>query len=208
MGGAVTGRGNTQRVPAEFNIGFDPEAAHVVFSSGRTSCSSTGRPPCVTASISTGSNDCLAPEVAQRAFLRLDFREDARVDDATGRPRCWSPMHSRWPWAWTGHRSRAPRSAMSPSSSPARSRAARRWSIGTTPRRRANAQIVLDVDQARFESLIGATLARLIFSAYPAAVLRRCGSRHRAAGTRARCRFRGTPRRCGTAIRSARCCDA
>jgi purine nucleosidase len=32
MGGAVTGRGNTERVPAEFNIGFDPEAAHVVFS--------------------------------------------------------------------------------------------------------------------------------------------------------------------------------
>jgi len=33
MGGAVTGRGNTQRAPTEFNIGFDPEAAHVVFSS-------------------------------------------------------------------------------------------------------------------------------------------------------------------------------
>ncbi|HVT33550.1 MAG TPA: nucleoside hydrolase [Rhodanobacteraceae bacterium] len=33
MGGAATGRGNTDRVPAEFNIGFDPEAAHVVFSS-------------------------------------------------------------------------------------------------------------------------------------------------------------------------------
>lgn len=32
MGGAVTGRGNT-RVPVEFNIGFDPEAAHVVCSS-------------------------------------------------------------------------------------------------------------------------------------------------------------------------------
>ncbi len=32
MGGAVTGRGNTQRVPAEFNIGFDPEAADIVFS--------------------------------------------------------------------------------------------------------------------------------------------------------------------------------
>jgi purine nucleosidase len=31
MGGAVTGRGNT-RIPVEFNIGFDPEAAHVVFS--------------------------------------------------------------------------------------------------------------------------------------------------------------------------------
>lgn len=32
MGGAVTGRGNTHLVPAEFNIGFDPEAAEVVFS--------------------------------------------------------------------------------------------------------------------------------------------------------------------------------
>lgn len=31
MGGAVTGHGNTGNVPAEFNIGFDPEAAHVVF---------------------------------------------------------------------------------------------------------------------------------------------------------------------------------
>ena len=32
MGGAVTGRGNYGTVPTEFNIGFDPEAAHVVFS--------------------------------------------------------------------------------------------------------------------------------------------------------------------------------
>ncbi|MEO8010150.1 MAG: nucleoside hydrolase, partial [Dokdonella sp.] len=32
MGGAVSGRGNTAQVPAEFNIGFDPEAAHIVFS--------------------------------------------------------------------------------------------------------------------------------------------------------------------------------
>ncbi len=32
MGGEVTGRGNTGRVAAEFNIAFDPEAAHVVFS--------------------------------------------------------------------------------------------------------------------------------------------------------------------------------
>jgi purine nucleosidase len=31
MGGAVTGHGNTSIVPAEFNVGFDPEAAHVVF---------------------------------------------------------------------------------------------------------------------------------------------------------------------------------
>lgn len=31
MGGAVTGRGNTDRLPVEFNLGFDPEAAHIVF---------------------------------------------------------------------------------------------------------------------------------------------------------------------------------
>lgn len=31
MGGAVHGRGNMQRVVTEFNIGFDPEAARVVF---------------------------------------------------------------------------------------------------------------------------------------------------------------------------------
>ncbi|MFC5742774.1 nucleoside hydrolase [Dyella tabacisoli] len=31
MGGAVTGHGNTEKVPAEFNVGFDPESAHVVF---------------------------------------------------------------------------------------------------------------------------------------------------------------------------------
>lgn len=31
MGGAVNGHGNTGSLPAEFNIGFDPEAAHVVF---------------------------------------------------------------------------------------------------------------------------------------------------------------------------------
>jgi purine nucleosidase len=32
MGGAVSGRGNIHLAPVEFNIGFDPEAAHVVFS--------------------------------------------------------------------------------------------------------------------------------------------------------------------------------
>lgn len=31
MGGAVTAHGNTGNIPAEFNIGFDPEAAHIVF---------------------------------------------------------------------------------------------------------------------------------------------------------------------------------
>lgn len=31
MGGAVTGRGNTERLNVEFNIGFDPEAADIVF---------------------------------------------------------------------------------------------------------------------------------------------------------------------------------
>ncbi len=33
MGGAVRARGNVERLPVEFNIGFDPEAAHIVFTS-------------------------------------------------------------------------------------------------------------------------------------------------------------------------------
>ncbi len=33
MGGAVRAHGNVERLPVEFNIGFDPEAAHIVFSS-------------------------------------------------------------------------------------------------------------------------------------------------------------------------------
>ncbi|MEO8673596.1 MAG: nucleoside hydrolase [Tahibacter sp.] len=37
MGGAVTGRGNTS-IPAEFNIAFDPESAHVVFSTWPQFC--------------------------------------------------------------------------------------------------------------------------------------------------------------------------
>jgi purine nucleosidase len=36
MGGAVTGYGNTGKIPTEFNIGFDPEAAHVVFEAFET----------------------------------------------------------------------------------------------------------------------------------------------------------------------------
>ncbi len=31
MGGAVNAHGNMRRAPVEFNVGFDPEAAHVVF---------------------------------------------------------------------------------------------------------------------------------------------------------------------------------
>ncbi len=40
MGGAVTGRGNTPNLSAEFNFFADPEAAHVVFSAWETA----GRP--------------------------------------------------------------------------------------------------------------------------------------------------------------------
>lgn len=31
MGGAVRARGNVERLPVEFNVGYDPEAAHIVF---------------------------------------------------------------------------------------------------------------------------------------------------------------------------------
>ena len=83
MGGAVTGRGNTHLVPAEFNIGFDPEAAHVVFSTWPqftlVDWELTLRHGLDFAMLERWLGECSRP----RAFLRHDFRENARVDDTT-----------------------------------------------------------------------------------------------------------------------------
>jgi purine nucleosidase len=159
MGGAVTGHGNTHRVPAEFNIGFDPEAAHVVFSSW----------PQIT---------LVDWEATMRhgiAFERMQEWLDA--DDP--RARFYAGI-SRKTFAWARERGRpkvlladalAMAVALHPdivtraelrhvavelTGSQTRGATVVDWEgrFGQAP----NARIVLDVDQARFEALVASAL--------------------------------------------------
>jgi purine nucleosidase len=160
MGGAVTGRGNTHLVPAEFNIGFDPEAAHVVFS--------------------TWPQFTL---VDWELTLRhgLDFSMLGNwLGDASAAGRFYDAISAKTR-AWTTQRGRprlmvADALALAALLKPDIVRHVEERNVGIEltgtltrgatvvdwDRRldgRDNARIVMDVDQARFESLIGAALA-------------------------------------------------
>jgi len=159
MGGAVTGRGNTQRVPAEFNIGFDPEAAHVVLSSF---------PQFTLVDWEATMRHGIAFERMQ-AWLAAD----------NPRARFYAAI-SRKTHAWSRERGRpnvlvADALAMAVALQPdIVTRAEERhvaieltgvhtrgatvvdWESRLAPA--ANARIVLDVDQARFEALVAAGL--------------------------------------------------
>ena len=159
MGGAVTGRGNTQRVPAEFNIGFDPEAAHVVFSSF----------PQFT---------LVDWEATMRHGIAFD-RMQAWLDADNPRARFYTAI-SRKTHAWSRERGRpnvlvADALAMAVALQPgivtrSEERHVAIELAGTHTRgatvvdwesrmgAAANTRIVLDVDQARFEALIAAAL--------------------------------------------------
>jgi len=160
MGGAVTGRGNTHRVPAEFNIGFDPEAAHVVFSSF----------PLFT---------LVDWEATMRHGIAFE-RMQAWLDAANPRARFYTAI-SRKTHAWSRERGRpnvlvADALAMAVALQPdivtsAEERHVAIELAGTHTRGAtvvdwearmgiaANARIVLDVDQARFEALVASALA-------------------------------------------------
>jgi len=159
MGGAVTGRGNTHLVPAEFNIGFDPEAAHVVFS--------------------TWPHFTLVDwEATMRHGIEFAAIEHwLRADDARAR---FFDAISRKTRAWTRERGRpqllvADALAMAVALQPdivtrAEDRHVAIELTGTHTRgatvvdwdRRlghsANARIVLEVDHARFEALVASSL--------------------------------------------------
>ena len=159
MGGAVTGRGNTHRVPAEFNIGFDPEAAHVVFSSF----------PHFT---------LVDWEATMRHGIAFE-RMQAWLDADNPRARFYTSI-SRKTHAWSRERGRpnvlvADALAMAVALQPdivtrAEERHVAIELAGTHTRGAtvvdwesrmgiaANARIVLDVDQARFEALVAAAL--------------------------------------------------
>lgn len=159
MGGAVTGRGNTQRVPTEFNIGFDPEAAHVVFS--------------------TWPQFTL---VDWEATMRhgIEFERLQRWLDADDQRARFFAAISRKTRDWTRRRGRprllvADALAMAVALQPdivlraaehhvaieldgALTRGATVVDWEDRFGRAANARIVLDVDQVRFEALVAAAL--------------------------------------------------
>jgi len=158
MGGAVTGRGNTS-VPAEFNIGFDPEAAHIVFSAWP-------------------QFDLVDWEATVRHGFDFDrFEAWLRADDA--RARFYAAI-SRRTRDWTRARGRpqmlaADALAMAVALQPDLVTRAEQRHVdielsGRSTRgatvvdwdgrsgRPANARIVLAVDQSRFEALVAAAL--------------------------------------------------
>jgi purine nucleosidase len=160
MGGAVSGHGNTRRLPAEFNIGFDPEAAHVVFSSW----------PMLT---------LVDWELTMRHGIEFEKVERwLAADDARAK---FFAAISRKTRDWTHARGRprllvADALAMAVALEPALVLRAERRHVGIEldgSRTRGatvvdwdqrfsadppNADIVLDVDHARFEALVAAAL--------------------------------------------------
>ncbi len=155
MGGAVNGRGNTSRVPAEFNISFDPEAAHVVFSEW---------PAFELVDWEATLQHGLEFEAIERWLAADDPR--ARFYAAISRrTRDWTRAHGRPRLAV------ADALAMAVALDPGIVRRSARHHVavelaGTLTRgatvvdwedrsgRPPNAQIVLGVDQARFEALV------------------------------------------------------
>lgn len=159
MGGAVTGRGNTHLVPAEFNIGFDPEAAHVVFA-GWPQFDLVDWEACVRHAMDFAWFDGVAGGADPRARFYAAISRKARL---------FNERHGR------GGMIVADALAMAVALDPSivRRTEARHVAIelaGTATRgatvvdwegrlgRPANANIVLEVDQARFEALVAGAL--------------------------------------------------
>jgi purine nucleosidase len=159
MGGAVTGRGNTDRLPAEFNIGFDPEAAQVVFSQW-PAFDLVDWEVCLRHAIPFARFDALLAMGDARARFHAAISRKARVFNAA----------QRRPGVVA-----ADALAMAVALSPDIVRRAESHAVaieldGTLTRgatvvdwddrsgRPPNARIVLDVDQAAFEELVARAL--------------------------------------------------
>jgi purine nucleosidase len=158
MGGAVSGRGNIHLAPVEFNIGFDPEAAHVVFSCWP-------------------EFDLIDWEACVRHAMPFD-RFDRLLAAGDARARFYAAI-SRKARAFNAKRGHgmiaADALAMAVALEPALIRRAERHHVGieltggltrgatvvdwdVRMGRPANARIVLEVDQARFEALVAQAL--------------------------------------------------
>jgi purine nucleosidase len=159
MGGAATGRGNTHHVPAEFNIGFDPEAAHVVFSAWpmfdlvdwEACLRHTFDFEWLEATLAKGDararfHDAISRKT--RAFNRARGRPGVVAADALAMAVALEPAIVRK--AQTRHVGVETDGALT------RGATVVDWEgrLGVEP----NARIVMAVDQARFEALVAASL--------------------------------------------------
>ena len=159
MGGAVNGRGNTHLVPAEFNIGFDPEAAHIVFSEW-PAFDLVDWEACVRHAIDFGRFDRIVASGDERASFYAAISRKARV---------FNHAHGRHGMIT------ADALAMAVALEPGIIRRAEphhvaielagTWTRGATVvdwedrmGKPANARVVIDVDHARFEALVASGL--------------------------------------------------
>ncbi len=159
MGGAVTGRGNYETVPAEFNIGFDPEAAHVVFSAWPhfvlVDWEATMRHGIDFARFAqlTSANTARAKfyaDITRKTveWTRAEGRPQMLIADALAMAVALEPGIVR--------RAEARHVAVEIDGRLTRGATVVDW--GDRLGKPANAQIVLEVDQARFEALLASAL--------------------------------------------------
>jgi len=159
MGGAATGRGNTHHVPAEFNIGFDPEAAHVVFSAWpmldlvdwEACLRHTFDFEWFEATLAKGDararfHDAISRKT--RAFNRVRGRPGVVAADALAMAVALDPAIVT--------KAEARHVGIETDGTLTRGATVVDWEgrLGTVP----NARIVMAVDQARFEALVAASL--------------------------------------------------
>jgi len=159
MGGAVNGRGNTERVPAEFNIGFDPEAAHVVFSEW-PSFDLVDWGACLRHTFDFARFDAWLAEGDTRAFFYAAISRKARAfNRARGRPGVVSADALAMAVALDpGIVTRAESRHVAIETTGALTRGAAVVDWDNRLGRTANARIVLEVDQARFEDMAARSL--------------------------------------------------
>jgi purine nucleosidase len=159
MGGAVNGRGNYETVPAEFNIGFDPEAAHVVFS-GWPHFVLVDWEATVLHGIAFDRVDALLANADARAKFYQSITHKTRAwTRASGRPKLLIADALAMAVALEPgivKRAEGRHVAVEINGTLTRGATVVDWDgrLGKTP----NAQIVLEVDQSRFESLIASAL--------------------------------------------------
>lgn len=159
MGGAVRGDGNTERLAAEFNIGFDPEAAHAVFA-GWPGFDLVDWEACVRHAVAFPRFDALLAEGDGRARFQTAISRKARAFNAA-RERRGMIAADALAMAVALEPGIVRRAERRHATVELRGRHARGATIvdwdarlGQAP----NANIVLEVEQGRFEALVAAGL--------------------------------------------------